>query len=177
MDMLDRLFQDFRYASRQLRRNPGFTVVTILVLALGIGANAAVFSVINTVLLRPLPFPDSGQLVQIWESNPSRGEVQETVSPWNFVDWQTQSATLAQMAVHEYESLALATHGAPERMDAALVSSGFFRVFQVAPQLGPVVVRLHGRNNVERRQGEMWGSELKCDVQPLWLSTTEWEPG
>src|SRR6266702_2343901 len=134
--MLDRLSQDLRYASRQLRSNPGFTVVTILVLALGIGANAAVFSVINAVLLRPLPFPDSGQLVQIWESNPSHGEIQETVSPWNFVDWQKQSTILAQMAVHEYESLTLATSGAPARMDATLVSSGFFQVFQVAPQLG-----------------------------------------
>src|SRR5260370_12462529 len=136
MDMLDRLFQDLRYAFRQLRSNPGFTVVTMLVLALGIGANAAVFSVINAVLLQPLRFPDSGQLVQIWESSPSRGEIQETVSPWNFVDWQKQSTTLAQMAVHEYESLALATSGAPQRMDAALVSSGFFQVFQVAPLLG-----------------------------------------
>jgi putative ABC transport system permease protein len=134
--MLDRLFQDLRYAFRHLRSNPGFTVVTILVLALGIGANAAVFSVINAVLLRPLPFADSGQLVQIWESNPSRGVVQETVSPWTFVDWQNQSSTLAQIAVHEYESLGLATSEAPERMDAALVSSGFFQVFQVAPQLG-----------------------------------------
>src|SRR5258708_5291330 len=97
-DMPDRLLQDLRYAFRQLRNSPGFTVVTILVLALGIGTNAAVFSVINTVLLRPLPFPDPSQLVQIWESNPSRGEIQGTVSPWNFVDWQKQNTTLAQMA-------------------------------------------------------------------------------
>ncbi len=134
--MFDRLSNDLRYASRQLRSNPGFTIVTILVLALGIGANAAVFSVINAVLLRPLPFPGSGQLVQIWGSNPSHGEVQQTVSPWNFRDWQTQSTSLAQLAVYEYESLALATRDVPERMDAAFVSSGFFRVFQVAPQLG-----------------------------------------
>jgi hypothetical protein len=99
VDMFDRLSNDLRYASRQLRSNPGFTIVTILVLALGIGANAAVFSVINAVLLRPLPFPGSGQLVQIWESNPSRGEVQQTVSPWNFRDWQKQSTSLAQLAV------------------------------------------------------------------------------
>ncbi len=134
--MFDRLSQDFGYAFRQLRSNPGFTVVTTLVLALGIGANAAVFSVINAVLLRPLPFPDSGQLVKIWESNPSRGEVQETISPWNFVDWQKQSSTFACMAVHEYESLGLTTSGVPERMDAAFVSSAFFHVFQEEPQLG-----------------------------------------
>ena len=133
---LDRFSDDLRYAFRQLRRNPGFTMVTILVLALGIGANAAVFSVINGVLLRPLPFPDSGQLVQIWESNPSRGAVQEPISPWNFVDWQKRSTTLAELAVYEYESLALTRRELPERMDAALVSSGFFRVFHVAPQLG-----------------------------------------
>ena len=134
--MFDRLSNDLRYAFRQSRSNPGFTVVTILVLALGIGANAAVFSVINTVLLRPLPFPDPGQLVQIWESNPVRGEVQEPVSPWNFTDWQKQSTSLAQSAVYEHESLGLVTHGAPERMDAAFVSSGFFQVFRVAPQFG-----------------------------------------
>ncbi|MBV8807418.1 MAG: ABC transporter permease, partial [Acidobacteriaceae bacterium] len=134
--MIDRLSHDLRYACRQLRNNPAFTVVTIVVLALGIGANAAVFSVINTVLLRPLPFPDARQLVKIWESNPSHGEIQETVSPWNFVDWRKQSTSLTQLAVYEYESLALVTRGVPERMDAALVSSSFFRVFQVSPQLG-----------------------------------------
>jgi putative ABC transport system permease protein len=135
-NMLDRLSQDLRYASRQLRNNPGFTVVTILVLALAIGANAAVFSVINAVLLRPLPFPDPGRLVQIWETNASRGRVQEVVSPYNFVDWQKQCASMPEMAVYEYESLALTTRGAPERMDVALVSSRFFRVFQTEPQLG-----------------------------------------
>jgi len=134
--MIDRLSHDLRYACRQLRNNPAFTVVTIVVLALGIGANAAVFSVINTVLLRPLPFPDARQLVKIWESNPSHGEVQETVSPWNFIDWRKQSTSVTQLAVYQYESLALITRGVPERMDAALVSSSFFRVFQVSPQLG-----------------------------------------
>ena len=108
-NMFDQFSLDLRYASRHLRSNPGFTIVLILVLALGIGANAAVFSVINTVLLRPLAFPDPGQLVQIWESNPARGEVQETVSPWNFTDWQKQSTSLAQLAVYEHESLALLT--------------------------------------------------------------------
>ena len=134
--MLDRLSQDLRYAFRQLRDNPGFAAVTILVLALGIGANAAVFAVVNTVLLRPLPFPDAGQLVQVWGTNPSHGRVQDTVSPYDFLEWQKQSKSLAEIAVYEYENLALTTRGDPQRMDAAFVSSGFFRVFQVHPQLG-----------------------------------------
>jgi putative ABC transport system permease protein len=70
-----------------------------------LGRNAAVFSVINAVLLRPLPFSGSGQLVQIWESHPVRGEVEQTVSPWNFMDWQKHGTSLAQLAVYEYESL------------------------------------------------------------------------
>ena len=76
---LEDFFRDLQYTFRQLRSNPGFAVVTIVVLALGIGANAAIFSVINTVLFRPLPFPNPEQLVQIWESNPSHGEVQGPV--------------------------------------------------------------------------------------------------
>jgi predicted permease len=134
--MAEHFLQDLRYAARQLRNNPGFALVTILVLALGIGANAAVFAVINTVLLRPLSFPDPDQLVQVWESNPSHGRVQDVVSPYNFLDWQKQSKTLSALAVYEYESLALTTRAAPARMDAAFVSGGFFRVFQVQPQLG-----------------------------------------
>lgn len=136
-------------------------------LALGIGANAAIFSVINTVLLRPLPFPNSGQLVQIWESNPARGEIQEPVSPWNFLDWQKQSKSLAQLAVYEYESLALLTRGAPERMDSAFVSSNFFRVFQVAPQLGrtfsPEDDRPGSHSVVLSYKG--WISHFNCDPQ------------
>lgn len=123
--MFDGLAKDLRYAYRQFRDNPGFLVVTILVLALGIGANATVFRIINAVLLRPLPFPNAAQLVQIWESNPSRGRIQEVVSPYNFVDWRAQSASMAEMAVYDYESPALITKGNPERMDAAFVSSRF----------------------------------------------------
>src|SRR4051794_34626610 len=100
MDLFDRFFQDLRYAARQLRNNPGFACVTILVLGLGIGANAAVFSVINAVLLRPLPFAEASRLVQIWESEVSRRRTQEVVSPYNFVDWQKQSSTLAELSVY-----------------------------------------------------------------------------
>jgi len=134
--MLDRLHQDLRYAARQLLRSPGFSVVTILVLALGIGANTAVFSVVNAVLLRPLSVPNPDRLVQIWESNASGGRLRDTVSAHNFVDWQRQGESMAAMAVYRYKSLALTTLDGPERMDASLVSSDFFRVFQTKPQLG-----------------------------------------
>ena len=136
IDMFDLLFQDLRYASRQLRSNPGFTIVTILVLALGIGANSSLFTVINGVLLRPLPFPYPGDLVQIWASNPSRGELQEVISPNNFVDWQKQSSTMAEMAAYGYESFALITRTAPQRMPGVVASSRFFEVFGVKPILG-----------------------------------------
>jgi putative ABC transport system permease protein len=133
---LEQLALDLRYALRQLRNNHGFTIVAILVLALGLGANTAIFALINTVLLRPLPFPDPGDLVQIWEANPSKGQLQVVVSPYNFVDWQKQSATMAEMAVYEYESFALTTSTAPERMPGVLASSRFFQVFGIKPMLG-----------------------------------------
>ena len=133
---IEQLFQDLQYAIRQLRKSPGFTTVAVLVLALGLGANASLFTVINAVLLRPLPYPNAGDLVQIWEANQSQGELQGVVSPWNFVDWQKQSATMAELAVYEYESFALITSTAPERMRGVLTSSGFFPVFGVKPLLG-----------------------------------------
>ena len=95
---LEQFWQDVRYGLRQLRRNPGFTAVAALTLALGIGANTAIFSVITVVLLTPLPFPHPDRLVQIWEKNPHIGLDQGVVSPYNFLDWQSQS--------HDFEAMA-----------------------------------------------------------------------
>lgn len=130
------LAQDLRYALRQFRNNPGFASIAVLVLACGLGANASLFTVINAVLLRPLPFPNPGDLVQIWEANPSRGELQNVISPYNFVDWQNQSGTIAEMAVYKYESFSLITRTAPERMPGVLASSRLFDVLGVKPMLG-----------------------------------------
>src|SRR5579884_1484215 len=127
---------DLKYALRQMRSNPWFTCVTIGVLALTLGANAAVFSVIHAVLLRPLPFPDADRVVQIWETNPSRGQAEQVVSPYNFLDWQRQSATMAAMAVYEWESPALITHGAAARLDGCFVSGRFFGVYEAQALLG-----------------------------------------
>ncbi|MGI8745278.1 MAG: ADOP family duplicated permease [Bryobacteraceae bacterium] len=133
---VEQLVQDLRYALRQLRNSPAFTGIAILVLAFGLGANVSLFTVINAVLLRPLPFPNPRDLVQIWEANPSRGELQDVISPYNFVDWQRQSGTMEGMAVYEYESFALVTGTAPQRMPGVLASSRFFDVFGIKPMLG-----------------------------------------
>lgn len=133
---LERLWQDARYAFRLLARDRAFTAIVVIVLALGIGANAAIFSVVNTVLLRPLPYSDSDRLVQIWENKISQGTRQGPVSPYNFLDWEKQSRSFRNMAAYQYESFALTTRGAPERMPGLLVSGDFFKVFDATPLLG-----------------------------------------
>src|SRR4030095_12924923 len=90
--------QDVRYAARSLRKSPGFTFVAAITLALGVGANAAIFSVVNTVMLRPLPFADPDRLIRIWESEVERGRPQFAVSHPNFLDFRAQAASVQSMA-------------------------------------------------------------------------------
>src|SRR6266568_3594514 len=92
------LLQDFRYALRQLRKNPGFTAVAVLTLALGIAANTAIFSVVDAVLLKRLPFPEADRLITLWGVNPSRGWTDNPISPRWFVEWQKQNHVFADMA-------------------------------------------------------------------------------
>jgi putative ABC transport system permease protein len=87
---MEKLWQDLRYAVRMLAKKPGFTVVTVLTLALGIGANTAIFSIVHAVLLQPLPYENPDRLVMIWESNPSRGLDRSQASPVTFSDWREQ---------------------------------------------------------------------------------------
>lgn len=130
------LLHDLRYAVRMLRKSPGFTAGALLTLALGIGINSAMFSVLNQVLLRPLPYPDPGQLVQVWETNARHGTARDPVSAYNLLDWKAQSHTLDQIAAYGYDSLVLGGGQTPLRVSAVAVSSGFFETFQVAPLLG-----------------------------------------
>src|SRR3984893_13234633 len=97
---METLWQDFRYALRLLRKSPGFSVVAILTLALGIAANTVMFSVLNTVLLRPLPYPHPDRLVQIWQTDHGRGETHGDVSPYDFLEWHKNSQTLSEIAVY-----------------------------------------------------------------------------
>src|SRR5690242_8249732 len=90
--------QDLRYAARSLRKSPGFTVVAAVTLALGVGANTAIFSVVNAVMLRPLPFKDPDRLVQIWENNLERDRATFAVSHPNFLDWRRDARSFQSMA-------------------------------------------------------------------------------
>jgi putative ABC transport system permease protein len=128
---------DLKYAFRQLLKNPGFTAVAVLTLALGIGANTALFSVINGVLLRPLPFHHHEQLVTLWESSPAKAVDQQAVSPPNFRDWQARSTAFEDMAFWTGPSdFNLVTQNGSEKTRASFPSSSLFRALGIEPQLG-----------------------------------------
>jgi putative ABC transport system permease protein len=130
---MEALLHDARYGVRMLRKNPGFTAVTIITLAIGIGANTTIFSAVNGVLLKPLPFEQPERVVLVaetWKGQNGR------VSAGNFVDWQEQSTAFEQLAAAQISSFNLATQNAPERIIGDRVTYNFFSVFGVAPILG-----------------------------------------
>jgi putative ABC transport system permease protein len=133
--MLDNLMQDLRHAVRGLRHSPGFATVAILTLGLGIGANAAIFSVINATLLRPLPYEAPGRLVTVQHHYPSF-DLKAPVSIPGFRDYQGQAAVFERAAVQTGWQPNLTGDGEPERLVAARATGDFFRVFGVAPALG-----------------------------------------
>ncbi|HKQ61003.1 MAG TPA: ABC transporter permease [Candidatus Polarisedimenticolaceae bacterium] len=127
---------ELRYALRNLLRRPGFTAVALVTIALGIGANTAIFSVVNAVLLRPLPFPEPDRVCLVWENNLDRGWPRFSVAPGNFLDWRERSRTIESFAAFASRSLALTGGAEPEQLDAAAVSPDFLRVLRVTPELG-----------------------------------------
>jgi putative ABC transport system permease protein len=151
---LETVLQDIRFGLRMLRRNPGFTAVAVLTLVLGIGANTAIFSVVNAILLRPLPFPDPGQLMMIWHTPPQKsfpGVARFVVSPANYLDWRSQNHVFDQMAAIGFRSLTLTGTGQPESVTGAAVSADFFSVLRVRPSAGRGFVAdddQSGRGNV-----------------------------
>jgi putative ABC transport system permease protein len=135
------LLNDLRYGLRTLGRNPGFTIVAVITLALGIGANTTIFSVINTTLLKPLPFRDSERLVLVWETFGKGSDNQNIVSAPNFWDFQRQSHSFESVAIFDsggrgYNLSANATKEEPEQVSGLRVTAGFFPVLGVKPFLG-----------------------------------------
>ena len=132
-------FQDIRYGLRGLVRNPGFTAVVVGVLALGIGANGAIFSLLDAFLFRPLPYPDSDRIVVVTGDNPHLyGDEIAPVSYPDFTDWKNQNDVFEHMAAMEFGKLNFASAGEPERVEAVKVSDGYFAVFKVSPVVGRV---------------------------------------
>lgn len=134
---LDEAALDFRHALRMLRRSPGFTIVAVFTLSLGIGANTAIFSVVNSVLIRPLPYHDPAGLVMVWENYSLHPNPHNTVSPPNFLDWQSRNTVFSGMAYVFDERDALTGNGEPEEVVVQDVSVNFFSVLGVDPILGP----------------------------------------
>ncbi len=129
-------WQDFRYGLHMLLKNPGFTAIAVLTLALGIGANTAIFSVVNAVLLRPLPYPEAERLFVPWGS---RGDLQDrtNVSYPDFVDWQAQTKTLEHVAAYNSSGTLLREGDAePELITGAAVSADLFPLLRIVPTLG-----------------------------------------
>src|SRR5262245_4798188 len=131
----EEMFQDLRYGARMLLKNPGFTAVVVLTLALGIGANVALFSVVNGVLLNPLPYPQPERLVALHQRSPNFGEVGSIPYP-NFRDWQKENQTFDAMALARSFGFSLIGAGETEQVNGQMVSADFFSLLGVKPQLG-----------------------------------------
>ena len=128
------LIQDLRYGLRMLAKNPGFTAVAVIALALGIGANTAIFSVVNGVLLQPLPYRDPDRLMRLSESSPDFATM--SCAYPNFVDWKEQNRSFAGMAAFRWEDYDVTGGGQPEHLSGKMVSADFFRVLGINPVLG-----------------------------------------
>jgi putative ABC transport system permease protein len=133
---MENLWQDIRYGVRMLLKAPSFSIVATIALALGIGANTAVFSVVNTVLLRPLPFPNSEQLMTVWETDQSRGQERGSASYPNFADWRSQNHVFERMAAYHSSDFIMTGRGEAVRLQGEVVSADLFPLLGVAPMLG-----------------------------------------
>lgn len=134
---LEALFQDVRFGMRMLLKTPGFTVIAVVTLGLSIGANTAIFSLVNGVLLRPLPFPDAERIIYIEGKNPAAGISQSNISYLDFTDWSQQADLFASTAAYWTGSGQFGADGAePERVPRAGVTTGFFSVLGVQPLIG-----------------------------------------
>jgi predicted permease len=166
LPMLETLIQDVRYGLRQLRRSPGFATIAILTLALGIGANTAIFSVVNTVLLRPLPYRDDGRLVMVWGYDRPHGYNTDAVSPPDFRDWQAQNRVFESMAGSTDVMYTLTGAGDPAPITAYEFSAEYFRLLGVPPLIGRTFApeeEQEGRNHVVVLGYRLWRSRFGGD--------------
>src|SRR5262245_2752207 len=129
--MVNTLWQDLHYGARLLMKNRGFTLVALLALALGIGANSAIFSVANALLLKPLPFENLDRLVAVRASLPNQGLKATAVSPADFSDWRDQNTVFQQVAAYRIKDVTITGADVPELVRASFVSADFFAALQI----------------------------------------------
>src|SRR5687767_6893074 len=148
--------RDVRHMARGFRRNPGFATAVILTLALGIGGNTAIFSVVDQLLLRPLPYPEGDELLVIrerfdqWQGSQPPATALNVVSPANWLDWKRQNRTLEDIAVWRTQVVTLTGAGEPVRLNAQMVSAEFFPLLGVAPLLGRTLTEADDRPKAPR---------------------------
>jgi putative ABC transport system permease protein len=163
---VEQLAQDLKYAFRSMRKSPGFVLTAVLSLALGIGANTAIFTVVNAVLLRPLPFPQPDRLVHIWEAQPAEGYDRNVVNPFNFLDWRERSQSFEGIAAVLGVSTNITGSGDPVALPGMQVSPNFFSILRVSPGLGRSFVPeegLPGREHVAILSFGLWQSRFGGD--------------
>jgi predicted permease len=171
MMILETLNQDFRYALRSLRKSPAFAITALLTLALGIGANTAIFSVVRGVLLDPLPFKEPDRIVRVWQVNHTDGTDQAPASEPDFLDWRAQSRAATTMGGYlfgeGFTGLDLTGLGMPERLSAALVTDGFFQTLGTPAMLGRVLQpeeHVAGRDRAVVLSYGFWRRRLGADA-------------
>jgi putative ABC transport system permease protein len=161
------LIRDVRYAVRLLAKSPGFTAVAVITLALGIGANTAIFSVVNAVLIRPLPYPNANRLVMIWERRLPEGERENNTSPATFLNWREHATVFEQTAACFNWTKVLTGGAAPERLNVQEVSPNLFALLGVNAALGRTLLAsedsVDGANDVVVLSFELWQRRFGSD--------------
>src|SRR5215207_208949 len=148
---MNKLFQDLRYGARILLKQPGFTLVAVITLALGIGANTAIFSLVNSILLRPLPFREPDRVVRLIQASPKLGLPSWGVSQADFAAYRDQNRSFESVALYNRGAVNLTGEGEPERVPITNVTADFFKVFGVNPLLGRSFIEgedAQGKNGV-----------------------------
>jgi putative ABC transport system permease protein len=167
---MESLLQDLRFTARALMRRPGFTFIAALTIALGVGANTAIFTVVNSVLIRPLPYPDADRIVAVFEQEHARGWPRAPGSAEDFLAWREESKSFATLAGMSQQSFNLTGDGAAERITGGAVTGGFFEVFGVSPQLGRTFGReanVAGANRLAVLSHALWMRRFGADANVI----------
>jgi putative ABC transport system permease protein len=171
----DEMIQDLRFGMRMLLNQPGFTLIAVITLALGIGANTAIFSILNAVVLRPLPFKEPNRIVHLWERDLKHGSDRFPLSPPNFIDYRDQSRVFEQIGAYRPQNFNFTGMAEPERLDGVRASAGVFAALGVNPLLGRSYwpeEEQPGHNRVVVLSHELWQRRFGSDPAIVGQSLT-----